>query len=341
MHLSSSTALEQAVIGGVVLGVSSSALMLLHARINGLSGIIKAVVQPGGEDWQLTYSLGLISGGWLVSKVFPALLPENTNEVPTSATVVVIAGLLVGYGTKISGGCTSGHGLCGLSRWSPRSVVAVMTFMGSGAIAAYFARSPAVQNFAATILPSVTMNSPLALALPAISVLGISYLYNSDVRAKERISKQSPFLAHLVAIGCSLTFSLGLAYSKMVDTNRVLNFLDFTNNEPGWDPSLMGVMGGGVLVTAIAFPFMKSIRGLRSVTEDKPVCESINIGAVAPNMVIDAKLVTGAALFGFGWGLAGMCPGPAMVMLGAGSIKAAMFVPGMLLGMMVRQPGMW
>jgi uncharacterized membrane protein YedE/YeeE len=340
MHLNSNIALEQGLLGGVVLGLSSSALMLLHARINGLSSIVKATVQPDGEDWQKTYSVGLVSAGLIASKVYPALLPQNTEEGSISIPLVVLAGLLVGYGTKISGGCTSGHGLCGLSRWSPRSLVAVATFMTTGAISAAFSRSSMVQNFSSAVSSDFPIKNHLFLLIPSIAVLGLSSVYHSDVSAKQQVSKKSPLLAHFVAIGCSLTFGLGLILSQMVDPARVQNFLDFSNAEHGWDPSLMGVMGGGVAVIAITYPLMKSVPTLRSLTEGNMVCDAIKIGAEGPNMVIDAKLVTGATLFGLGWGLAGICPGPAMVMLGAGSIKAAVFVPAMLLAMMVRLPNM-
>lgn len=341
MHIRADTALEQALVGGIVLGLSSSALMLLHARINGLSGIIKATVQSGGEDWQITYSAGLAFSGLIASKMFPSLLPHNNgDESSISIPVLAIAGLLVGYGTKISGGCTSGHGLCGLSRWSPRSLVAVTTFMATGAISAFLSRALQVSDFAATSVSDLSFSNLPLVILPTLGVLGLSYLYNSDIRVKQPTSQASPFLAHVIAIGCSLTFGFGLMFSQMTDSTRVLNFLDFSSSEHGWDPSLMGVMGGGVCITAITYPLMKSMTGLRSVTENKAVCDVIKMGAVGQNTVIDTKLITGAALFGLGWGLGGMCPGPAMVLLGAGSIKAAVFVPGMLLGMMIRHPNM-
>eukprot|EP01042_Synura_sphagnicola_P015985 gene15985-20250_t len=112
------------------------------------------MVGPDGEDWQYTYSFGLFSSGVLVKYLFPQLITASST-VPQSIPVIVTAGLLVGYGTRLGSGCTSGHGLCGLSRFSPRSLAAVLTFMASGAVTATIAHQPEVSALLTTPAPYV------------------------------------------------------------------------------------------------------------------------------------------------------------------------------------------
>lgn len=333
MHISANTAIEEALLGGLIVGSSSAALMFLKGRITGLSGIAKGLVRPEGEDWHITYNIGLLSSGYLIKMWYPQLI--NVKEsIPQSIPVIITAGLLVGYGTRLSGGCTSGHGLCGLSRFSPRSLVSVLTFMSSAAITATIANQSSIAPLLITDSPFVVDGLVKAL-IPTAAVLGISYVYNSDVRPKDKSFFQTPLIGHLAAFGCALLFGTGLVIGQMVDSDRVLGFLDFTNTTRGWDPSLAGVMGGGVLVTALAFPFMKHADPKTLICQ-RSLKSILNIGAVEPNLIIDTKLLLGSILFGVGWGLLGVCPGPGWVALGAGASASSLFVPSMLLAMMVR-----
>ena len=125
----------------------------------------------------------------------------------------------------------------------------------------------------------------------------------------------------LIAIFAGLLFGVGLAMSSMVDANRVLGFLDVTGN---WDPTLMFVLGGAVLTTLITFRFI--------LKRPKPIddtCFHIN-----PSNAIDKRLITGSAIFGIGWGLAGYCPGPAIATLPT-TAEALWFIPSMAIGMLV------
>ncbi|KIN62883.1 YeeE/YedE-like protein [Sulfitobacter noctilucicola] len=115
--------------GGVLIGVASTLLMFFVGRIMGATGVLAGVVQPAsGEDfaWRAAVLAGMISGPavvWLVSGNMPAV------QVPVSTAALVIGGLIVGVGVTFGSGCTSGHGVCGMARLSPRSIVATMTFM--------------------------------------------------------------------------------------------------------------------------------------------------------------------------------------------------------------------
>ncbi|MBK5569253.1 YeeE/YedE family protein [Ensifer sp. SSB1] len=124
----------------------------------------------------------------------------------------------------------------------------------------------------------------------------------------------------LASIVCGVIFGAGLVISDMINPARVLAFLDVAGN---WDPSLALVMGGALIPSTAAY----IIRGRRAA----PLFDSRF--HVPANASIDWKLVTGAALFGLGWGLVGLCPGPAIAALSTGRWEAVMFVTAMVLGM--------
>ena len=124
----------------------------------------------------------------------------------------------------------------------------------------------------------------------------------------------------IIGLLCGLVFGVGLAVSGMTDTAVVLGFLDITGQ---WNPDLAFVMGGAVLVTLVAFRFILKMKS--------PV---LNTKFSLPTRsVIDGRLLTGAAIFGIGWGLYGYCPGPALAALTYMDNKTAMFVVAMLIGM--------
>lgn len=124
---------RNAAIGGTLIGLASGGLMLLNGRIAGISGIFHRVAEGSREAWRWAFLLGLIATGlatrWLPSAAVPDVA-ATTNI--GSYFVAIGAGLLVGFGTRMGSGCTSGHGICGLARLSPRSLVAVLVFLGSG-----------------------------------------------------------------------------------------------------------------------------------------------------------------------------------------------------------------
>ena len=122
-----------ALAGGVLLGLASAAFILLNGRILGISGILGGLLAPqkGDVGWRITFLLGMACA----PGVFALLFPAGTLVAPridTDYLGLVIAGLLVGVGTSCASGCTSGHGVCGLSRLSPRSLVATASFMAAG-----------------------------------------------------------------------------------------------------------------------------------------------------------------------------------------------------------------
>lgn len=126
-------------IGGLLIGLSAAMMLILKGRIAGISGIIGGIASAPAEErpWRFAFMGGLIAGGMMMV----ALMPAQFGSKPTASTgALVVAGLLVGIGTRIGGGCTSGHGVCGLSRLSPRSMVATALFMSFAAMTVFFAR---------------------------------------------------------------------------------------------------------------------------------------------------------------------------------------------------------
>jgi uncharacterized membrane protein YedE/YeeE len=127
-----------ALIGGAIIGAAAALFAVLNGRIAGVSGILGGLARPQAGDisWRIAFVAGLIAAplAWRLL----AALPEI--RVDASVPVLVAAGLLVGVGTRYGGGCTSGHGVCGVSRMSPRSIVATLAFMAAGFATVYVAR---------------------------------------------------------------------------------------------------------------------------------------------------------------------------------------------------------
>ena len=134
-HFTPLTALS----GGLLIGLSAAVLLLFNGRIAGISGIVGGLLQrykAGDFAWRMAFVLGLVLAPSLY-RVFGEL-PES--QIDAGSATLVVAGLLVGFGSRLGSGCTSGHGVCGLSRRSPRSMVATATFMATGFITVYLIR---------------------------------------------------------------------------------------------------------------------------------------------------------------------------------------------------------
>lgn len=127
--------------GGIILGTASAMFILLNSRILGISGILGGLVPPNVGDtfWRIAFLLGLFSAPTIFHTVVPTEY-ITAPRIDATDLMVVIAGLLVGIGTRYASGCTSGHGVCGLSRLSPRSLVATISFMFAGFVMVYVMR---------------------------------------------------------------------------------------------------------------------------------------------------------------------------------------------------------
>ena len=121
-----------ALTGGILLGIASAAFILLNGRVLGISGIVGGLLAPrrGDIGWRLSFLLGLLLAPTALTLWAPGLI--GAPRIDAGTLTLIAAGLLVGFGTRYGSGCTSGHGVCGLSRLSPRSLVATLAFMAAG-----------------------------------------------------------------------------------------------------------------------------------------------------------------------------------------------------------------
>ena len=124
--------------GGLLIGTAAAMFLLLNGKIAGISGILGGLLRPAAGDtgWRVAFLLGLVAAPLL----YQLAAPLPVVQIDAGTTLLVVAGLLVGLGTRYGSGCTSGHGVCGLSRLSPRSMVATAAFMESGFVTVFVVR---------------------------------------------------------------------------------------------------------------------------------------------------------------------------------------------------------
>lgn len=208
----------------------------------------------------------------------------------------ILGGLLVGWGTRMGNGCTSGHGVCGMPRFAPRSIVAVCTFMGTGvAMATFRYYVPFFQGGSTFGESYATVWRWISLVIFLAGLTFAAYLTLNSATSKKEL---------LINYGLGLIFGAGLLFSGMCKISKIMGFL--TLNEY-WDPSLIFVMMSAVAINVLTFNY---------ILNKVPYPSMLSPGSkysVPPKGKIDARLVGGAAIFGLGWGLSGLCPGPGMV----------------------------
>lgn len=145
VFVSPETSLASGVGGGVLIALSSTGLMFFTGNVLGISGILGSTIskKESFRSWRVPFLVGMLGAGIVATVVAPGsaevfFASKHGSLKPAAAA---LAGVLVGFGTRMANGCTSGHGVCGLPRFSPRSLVAVGSFMASGAVTAYFTRA--------------------------------------------------------------------------------------------------------------------------------------------------------------------------------------------------------
>ena len=255
----------------------------------------------------------------------------------------IVGGFCVGFGTKLGNGCTSGHGICGLARFSKRSLMAVLTFMSTGIISTNLFPADA---FATAEKHLVTQNtfccgSAVTLLSVVLALPGLLGYVPPLSEAKEIMDKEittSKNWKTVPAIASGALFSLGLYTSGMTNSNKIVGFLNVKGIMDGsWDPTLACVMGGGLLVSFLSYQWVK---GFNVVKNDNalecPLTQKSGKFNVPTNKIIDAKLIIGAAMFGLGWSIAGICPGPGIFLACAGYPNVIFkWWPSFFLGSMV------
>jgi len=307
-------------LGGLSIGLLAVAQLVISGRILGISGAVRGIIKaPFAFDrnqvFRYMFVAGLVAGGLLIP-----YLGASSSTVALPAPRVAAAGLLVGVGTSLSNGCTSGHGICGISRLSIRSILSTMIFMLFGALAV-----SVLQGTQATGLPAgfIVPTVDMALTKLAAGILAASAAFMGSlmlaIKAAGKSSNRAT-LEHIANFGTGLLFALSLSVSGMLDSAKVIGFLSVFSGS--WDASLAFVMGGALLV---AFTGYQAVLNQRFGMKMPLACD---VFSLPTSKEITSRLVIGSAIFGVGWGLAGVCPGPALANLNG------LFVASMAAGML-------
>ncbi|KAF9526971.1 hypothetical protein CPB83DRAFT_856900 [Crepidotus variabilis] len=337
----------QSLLGGLGVALSAHELLILNGSVFGISGFVNRAAKGNREA--LAGVLGLIAGGALVSFANGSNAPARLS---ISLCKAIISGFLVGVGTKLSNGCTSGHMICGLSRLSTRSFTASATFFTTAVVTAnsLYRRDshlPEIVGSDWTLPPTSAILVCMQLAvLPALGLVYHSARRvtpqpvsdNSDNKTES--SAHTPLLRTSSATNnltllrlcasflTSLQFSLALSLSGLSQATRVLGFLlfpqrfilpnlpTFSNsfNINRFDPSLFFVAITAVPLGILLYRFARRCGDKR----EHAVLGGAEKWAIPPpNGKVDMKLIIGSAIFGVGWGVAGICPGPGLINLGA------------------------
>ncbi|KXZ52032.1 hypothetical protein GPECTOR_10g1055 [Gonium pectorale] len=333
-----------AALGGLLLGLATAGKLLTTGRVLGISGALKGLVTGDWAPWRAAFLAGMALGAMALGGLLPAALEATPATFPMWRAA--LAGLLVGLGTSLGNGCTSGHGISGVARLSPRSLVFMALFMAVGMATGSLAATAAAVNVAplppALQLPTATevrlaatLAGAGAAAFATLAAAGWLLARRSAATAGTAagVRDQAPAaaaaqcpaaleLAAEVAAGALVTLGLGLG--GMTRPSKVSGFL--TLSAASWDPSLPFIMLGAVSVAMLAYQGVVRFRLM-----SKPaLCPRFQIPT---STTIDAKLLAGGALFGVGWGLAGMCPGPALISALYGDVRMIVFSAAMAAGM--------
>lgn len=301
-----------ALFGGALLSLSTILNLAILGRISGLSGMTFAVSSfnvEQGAVWKFTFLAGIVCMCYSLFAVFGRSLAfgdydyyifDSRGVMTEDLSILgwLLGGLLVGVGTKVGNGCTSGHGVCGLARLSPRSFVAVGVFIGCGvAVATFKHYIPFLDNdtdFGDGYYDVFRVIASVAIVAVAIVTV---VLCGYALSAKSGTKRVEPVLSFVFG----LVFGLGLCLAGMCRRTKIIAFLTLRE---GWDPSLGFVMLAAVGINLPVFQYLlrKTARPL--------LCEAYE---VPRKKTVDTEIVLGPALFGAGWGICGLCPGPGLV----------------------------
>lgn len=281
-------------LGGLGIPIPAHVLLLLNGNVFGVSGFMHHTIK--GNKEAIAGVTGLVLGG-----IFIGFL-ERANPLSMQGNLfwAIASGILIGIGSKMGNGCTSGHMICGLSRFSLRSITATICFFVTGAISAHlFNRRFPMSEGAVWILSPASKKLLLYQAPPTL-VSALLYTANCSEDAKYH-----PTLRLLALITTGFQFALALCVSDLTDPARVISFL-LTPLHRAFDPSLLYLAAGAIPTAAFCYHYLRGN-------------EIPKLGGdwqVPTNKSVDARLLTGASLFGLGWGMLGICPGPGLVNVG-------------------------
>jgi len=322
------------------MGIAVIMQSLLHGRVTGISGMLSSVLlfpfSKKGADQKRSfidnavYLAGVLLAGFMLHGQFHLSDQQQTSNVLGPGILFhLFVGAIVGLGTSLGSGCSTGHLLCGIARLSKRSIVATATFCFTCGLIVQLNLSPALNALVvASNAPFITFPSMFQLliifALITVAILVNSFLFLRAANFK-KLGNHDP-LEHFSFFWNGITFGCGLAISGMVRPEKVLGFFSF--GSPLYDPSLLCVAGLAILPSLLVFQFYvlpESKKPHTTSLYQREYCMP-TANRITPALVI------GAALFGIGWGLAGICPGPAVVNAGSLQAVAWSWIVGCALG---------
>jgi uncharacterized membrane protein YedE/YeeE len=294
-----------ALLGGVFIAASSSLNLFLTGRITGMSSIFYTLINwdmKEGLIWKVMFVVGLIIPPyvlWLATEqkgIIEGISFLNFGYYNVWA--LLAGGILVGLGTKIGNGCTSGHAVCGIPRLAKRSIVATCLFLafglGVGTLFGYAGwLHDTSQHWGDDYLTGFKIASYI---MAAIVLIGGVIMFMQAL--KNKVAVRELVLSLIVG----LLFGVGLALSGMCNPKKIVAFLTLDDK---WDPSLIFVMISAVGINLITFQLM-----LHNM--EKPKWQG---KFPAPKSEFDLPVILGPIIFGLGWGISGLCPGPGMINL--------------------------
>lgn len=304
----------------------------------GCSGILSSLLNPlksattASEHWRLVFL-----GSFVLTVFFTTSLLGDTKDdrlenapdvIPVASTIAMcLGGFLVGLGTRLGNGCTTGHGICGMSRLSKRSLVSVCTFTACSMATAAALASPKTpwadrtSFLRSDSLPAVS--KVLSMAVTAAALL-LAMLRQTKPEDATSMHQEKVFGAS----ASGALFAVGLAVSGMVKKSKVHDFLDLCSlcrSQGTFDPTLISVLGSANVISWLSYQYVWRRKHCT------PACGSC--WSIPSNTNIDVPLVAGAVLFGIGWGLTGLCPGPALYAAAAGVVDVVLaWFPAFLVG---------
>jgi uncharacterized membrane protein YedE/YeeE len=298
-------------LGGFILSLSCILHLLLKGRITGISGILYGMFinikakTPNEFFWRFCFILGMLFTSSLFRFSLPldSILFEKPEKFLKGLSLLgyFISGVLVGFGTKLANGCTSGHGLSGLARLSKRSFLSVFLFLS-------FAIGIATLRYNYKFLNDNENDDLIKIAMEIYNPTSyliyfciFSFIFLCLIFYLFLKSAWENVIEFLISFFSGSLFSIGLIISGMNKRSKVINFLTIYEN---WDPSLMFVLFTGSGFNLFAFWLIKKYNAKPYFSEKFSEPKKSDI---------DLRLIFGSIIFGLGWGISGLCPGPGIV----------------------------
>jgi glyoxylase-like metal-dependent hydrolase (beta-lactamase superfamily II)/uncharacterized membrane protein YedE/YeeE len=309
------------IIGGILIGLGATLLLLLTGYISGMNSMLDTIF-INRDDFQYRWKTLWLST-FLIFGILLSIFGNKKVETLPLNILTFVSFFILAFGVRMAKGCTSGHGINGLARLSKRSLVAVLLFFSFAVLTA--------SNF--NILKISTTNSiygdfsyiPLILV-----ILWIIYAFKKTTKKDE--DQQINYKNILAIIISASLFSGGLIYSQMYKFSIVRTFLNIGGNN--WNPGLLLVFGFAVIVALIGIQSIIKYRTQPIIsTCEQSYIKNKDCKFMLPKRnMIDSKLIIGSSLFGVGWGLTAMCPSTFPIRLGLGDPSAYLALVALFVG---------